>query len=90
MSENATAIFEMPSPPESPVRCMACVTRACETIGQFPGVAHVECDAASSALRIEFDAGRVTEADLSAEMERFGLELAESVRHAAWRVTGLD
>jgi len=41
-------------------------------------------------VRIEFDPARVTEADLAVEMDRFGMELADSFRHAAWRITGLD
>lgn len=90
MSENATATFELPSAQASPLRCAACATRACEALGQVPGVSKVDCDSAGSSVRVEFDPARVSEADLSVEMERFGLELAESVHHAAFRVAGLD
>jgi hypothetical protein len=53
-------------------------------------VLRVECDAGGGTVRVEFDPARVTESDLSVAMGRLGLELGQSVRHAAWRVTGLD
>jgi copper chaperone CopZ len=90
MSERASATFDLPSGPSAPLRCSACANRACEALGSVPGVARVDCDAAGAAVRVEYDPGRVSEADLAAEMEQFGLELAESVHHAAWRVSGLD
>jgi copper chaperone CopZ len=90
VSARAVATFALPVGDSSPVRCAACANRACEAIGQVPGVSKIECDAAGGSVRVEFDESRVAEADLAAEMDRFGLELASSVRHAAWRVTGLD
>jgi copper chaperone CopZ len=90
MSERATATFELPADEASRVRCMACAGRACEALGKVPGVSHVDCDAPGGMVSIEFDPARVGESDLQVEMERFGLELAESVRHEAWQVTGLD
>lgn len=90
MSERATAVFDLPAPQVASVRCIECASRACETLQSIPGVAKVECDTGSSSVSVEFDPARVTEADLGAELDRFGLELAQSTRHAAWRVTGLD
>lgn len=90
MNERASAVFDIPAPQVSRVRCMECAGKACETLKTVPGVAKVDCDAGASSVRVEFDPSRVTEADLAAELDRFGMHLAESVRHAAWRVTGLD
>ena len=90
MSDRASATFDSPGSVSSPLRCTACANRACEALGDVPGVAKVDCDASGATVRIEFDPARVSEADLTIEMERFGLELSESVRHAAWRITGLD
>lgn len=88
--EYATATFELPGAAPSAVKCTACSNRACQLLGAVPGVARVDCGSVGSQIRVEFDPERVTEEDLAVEMERFGLELAASVRHAAWRVTGLD
>lgn len=90
MSERASATFALPAAGTGAVRCTACGNRACESIGALPGVYRVECDAGGGAVRVEFDAARVTEDDLSAAMHQLGLELEKSVRHTAWRVTGLD
>lgn len=90
MSEHATAVFDLPQHEASPVRCVACANRACSALGGVPGVARVECDPLGASVKVEFDPGRVTQDDLVSQMDRFGLELAEVVRHAAWRVTGLD
>lgn len=88
--EHAVATFDVPGAVPSALRCTACSNRACTLLGELPGVARVDCGATGGEIRVEFDPGRITEADLAVEMERFGLELAEAVRHAAWRVTGLD
>lgn len=90
MSAHGTATFELPGARSAVVRCTACANRACEALGDVPGVSKVDCDAMASTVRVEFDARRVSESELVSEMERFGLELAESLRHEAWRVTGLD
>lgn len=90
MTDHATATFELPSTPVSSLRCTACANRACETLSGVPGVTKVDCDAVGSAVLVEYDPGRVSEADLTAEMERFGLSLTETVHHAAWRITGID
>lgn len=90
MSDRATATFELPTTAPSPVRCTACANRACEALGEVPGVARVDCDAVGATVSVEFDPSRVSEADLVVEMDRFGMDLAQSVRHEAWRITGLD
>lgn len=90
MSGHASATFELPASSGTSVTCAACANRACEAMGRVPGVMRVECDAAGQAVRVEFDTGRVSEADLAVEMERFGLELGSTLHHAAWRITGLD
>lgn len=90
MTERTTATFELPSAPVSTMRCTACANRACEALVDVPGVMRVDCDSAGTSVSVEYDPGRVSESDLVAEMERFGLSFAEAVRHAAWRVTGLD
>jgi len=90
VTERANATFELPHRSGATLRCAACANRACEALGDVPGVSRVECDAAGASVQVEFDPTRITEADLGSEMERFGLELAETVHHAAWRVTGLD
>jgi copper chaperone CopZ len=90
VSDHASATFELPSPQKSTLRCSACANRACEALGAVPGVSKVECDAAGVSVRVDFDPGRLSESDLAVEMERFGLELGETVHHEAWRITGLD
>lgn len=90
MSDRATATFEIPATQVSRVRCTACASRACEALGKVPGVTRVECDHQGGTVRVEFDPARITEADLALETERFGMAMAESVHHDAWRVTGLD
>ena len=90
MSDRASAVFDLPAPRVSRLACQECAGRACETLAGIPGVAKVECDAAGGSVQVEFDSARVTEADLLVELERFGMQLAESHRHAAWRITGLD
>ncbi len=90
MSDRGTATFELPSVQPGTLRCASCANRACEALGRVPGVAKVDCDVSGAAVRVEFDPARVSEAALAREMEGLGLEFADSVRHAAWRITGLD
>ena len=90
MSERTTATFDLPSVQVSRVRCSACASRACEALSELPGVTKVDCDLEASAVHVEFDPDRISEDDLAGETERLGLQLAERVRHVAWRVTGLD
>lgn len=90
MSEKASAVFDVPAPRVSRMRCVECANRACRTLGEVPGIAKVDCDSDASSVRVEFDPARISEADIAAELDRFGLELAESRRHAAWRIIGLD
>ena len=90
MTGHATATFDLPGDGSSRLRCSACAKRACEALGEVPGVARIDCDAAAGTVRVEYDPSRLSEADLSAEMDRFGLELSKSVHHAAWSVAGLD
>ncbi len=90
MSDRATATFDLGETVDSPLRCTACTSRACESLGRMPGVAKVDCDAKGAAVSVEFDPALISERDLAAEVERFGLEMASSVRHVAWRVIGLD
>lgn len=90
MSERASAVFDIPSPRVSRMRCVECANRACRTVGDVPGVLKVDCDSSATSVRVEFDPGRISESDIAAELDRFGLELAESTRHAAWRIIGLD
>ena len=90
MSDRAVATFDLPRDESSRLRCTACANRACEALRERVGVMRIDCDIPASAVRVEFDPSAVSERELAAQMERFGLELARSVRHAAWRVTGLD
>ena len=90
MTNRAVATFDLPGDESSRLRCTACANRACEALGDLVGVIKIDCDIPASAVRVEFDTTVVSEPELAAQMERFGLELARSVRHAAWRVTGLD
>lgn len=90
MSDRATASFDYPTTTSLPMKCAACSERACAAMQKVPGVFHVDCNATGGTVVIEFDASRLSESDLLIEMERFGLEHAETIRHAAWRVIGLD
>lgn len=85
----ATATFQIPAPRPPAPRCAECAARVCAALEQVPGVVRADCSSGSTVV-VEFDPARVSEAELAAEVERFGMELAESVAHAAWRVTGLD
>jgi len=87
----ASATFALPrAHAASSVRCERCGERACDSLAGVPGVLRTECDAAGQSVRVDFDPARVSEADLEAMLAGFGLELAASVGHAAWRITGLD
>ena len=88
-AQRAIATFTVPVPAEQGVRCAECVSRVCAQVETVPGVARVECDPRGT-MRVEYDLTRVSEADLSAATERYGLELAGVYEHAAWHVTGLD
>jgi len=90
MSAQASATFELPQPPASRVRCLECAGRACEALSALPGVTKVECDPSGGAVRVDFDPERTTEADLAMSLHGFGMELAETLHHVAWRITGLD
>ncbi len=50
----------------------------------------VECDPGGSAVRVDYDDARISEGELAEDLDRFGYDLSAAVRHAAWRVTGLD
>lgn len=90
MSATATATFDIPSPAVGRVRCADCAARACEALSGVPGVLSTDCDRAGGTVRVEFDAARISESDLAAQLKAFGIELAERTGHAAWRITGLD
>ncbi len=55
-----------------------------------PGVMRVECDPSGGAVRIDYDDERISEGELAEDLDRFGYDLSSAVRHAAWRITGLD
>ncbi|MBI5232159.1 MAG: heavy-metal-associated domain-containing protein [Coriobacteriales bacterium] len=90
MTERASATFTLQGPRSDRARCMACAERVCESLQQVPGVGKVECNPSAGAVVVEYDAERVSEADLIAEVEHFEMTLAESVGHASWRISGLD
>ena len=90
MSSRVSATFALPAPGHETVRCLECASRVCESLQEVPGVARVECGASGTEVLVEFDPGRIGEADIAEEMRQFGLELADEFAHAAWRITGLD
>lgn len=90
MSDRASAVFDIPAPEASVVRCAECASRVCDSLRDVPGVHNVDCDGAGASVRVEYDPDRVSESDLEAEVSRFGAELGRGIAHAAWRVTGLD
>jgi copper chaperone CopZ len=90
MSSRVSAIFAIPAPGRDAVRCLECANRVCEALQDVPGVARVECGSTGSDVLVEFDPGRIGEAEIAHEMRQFGLELASELGHAAWRISGLD
>lgn len=91
MSDRATATFELPAAPiGGSVRCERCAERVCTSLDEVPGVVRVDCDPSGSSVSVEFDPVRVSESEIAALLRGFGLELASSMRHAAWRIVGLD
>ena len=88
-AQRAIATFTIPVHAEQGVRCAECASRLCAQVEVLPGVTRVECDPGGT-MRVEYDLTRVSEADLSAATERYGLELAGVYEHAVWHVTGLD
>ena len=87
--QHSIATFTIPVHAEKGVRCAECAARVCAQVEAMPGVARVECDPRGS-MRVEYDSGRVSESDLAAATDRYGIELAGVYRHAVWHVTGLD
>ncbi len=84
----ATVVLPVPIPAGE--RCRVCVERLREVVDALPGVGSVAIDPAASLLTLEFDAGRITCEAVVAEVERLGHEVSTSIRHAFWRITGLD
>ncbi len=85
-----SATFEIPANPETSVRCLGCAQRVCEALQDVPGVMRVDCDPTGGGVRIDYDDDRITERELTDDLDRFGYDLSTAVRHAAWRITGLD
>ncbi len=85
-----SATFEIPTQAESPVRCLGCAERVCQAMQDVPGVMRVECDPNGGAVRVDYDDERITESELAEDLDRFGYDLSSAIRHAAWRITGLD
>ncbi len=85
-----SATFEIPASPETSVRCLGCAQRVCEALQDVPGVMRVDCDPTGGAVRIDYDDERISEGELTEDLDRFGYDLSTAVRHAAWRITGLD
>jgi copper chaperone CopZ len=85
-----SATFEIPGSAESAVRCLGCAERVCQALQEVPGVMRVECDPSGGAVRVDYDDERITEGELSEDLDRFGYDLSSAVRHAAWRIMGLD
>jgi Zn2+/Cd2+-exporting ATPase len=70
--------------------CAPCVDRLRAAVASLPGVESVEADRRTSILTVVHDVAVLPEASVEAEVRRIGLEVAEGVAHASWRVTGLD
>lgn len=85
-----SATFEIPAHVDSSIRCLGCAERVCQALQEVPGVMRVECDPAGGAVRVDYDDDRITEGELAGDLDRFGYDLSSAVRHAAWRITGLD
>jgi Zn2+/Cd2+-exporting ATPase len=89
-AERASATFTLPSHAEGGTRCAQCSSRLCAQVEAMPGVLHVDCDARGASMRVDYDPGQVTEADLDDATRHYGAQLAGVYAHAVWRVTGLD
>ena len=87
--QRETATLELPTHAEKGVRCAECASRVCAQVEQLEGVMRVECDP-RGLMRVDYDASRISSADLEAETRRFGAELEGVYRHAMWRIGGLD
>ncbi|MDP2401048.1 MAG: HAD-IC family P-type ATPase, partial [Actinomycetota bacterium] len=70
--------------------CRSCAERLCETVDGLPGVGSVTVDPAGSSLTVVFDETLTTRETIVTGVERLGHEVAAAIRHASWRVSGLD
>jgi len=62
----------------------------CEALQGVPGVTRVQCDPQASSVDVEFDANSTSVDVLQARVSGLGRQVAETVAHAAWRISGLD
>ncbi|MDA3936525.1 MAG: heavy metal translocating P-type ATPase [Actinomycetota bacterium] len=74
----------------SPEHCSVCTSRLREAVDALPGVGSVDVDPALSLLTVSIDKGGPAADELAAQVERLGFDIAQSVGHASWRLTGLD
>ena len=70
--------------------CARCAEKLRCAVESIEGVESAELDTRGAQLTVVHDTARLTESGIEAEVERLGLELSETVAHAAWRIIGLD
>lgn len=87
--QRRTATLDLPVHAEKGMRCGECAARVCAQVEEIAGVLHVECDP-RGAVRVDYDAERLSVGDLEAATRRFGAELEGVYQHAMWRIGGLD
>lgn len=90
MDTTRTRTMKVPVTVPSGQQCAACVGRLREAVAGLPGVESVEVDPRTSTLTVLHDASVLSEEAVEAEARRLGLDLGETVAHAAYRLTGLD
>ena len=72
------------------VRCSQCIERLSGAIEQMHGVHTVVVDSRTWTLAVAYDPDLTTPDGLERAARKLGLEIGESVAHAAYRLTGLD
>ncbi|MFU8890571.1 MAG: heavy-metal-associated domain-containing protein [Anaerosomatales bacterium] len=72
------------------VRCSECIERLRSAIEQIDGVHAVVVDARTWTLSVNYDPDRTTPEGVESASRGLGLEIGQSVAHAAYRLTGLD
>lgn len=70
--------------------CTGCAERVCGAAAALDGVLAAECDMDAGTLEVTHDPRSLSARDLEAAVRRIAVEASDGVRHAAYRLTGLD
>lgn len=90
MPRMRTTDFDLTKLLSGPFYCTGCAERVCDAMLGAEGVESASCDLAGGTLTVTYDESALGASELEALVRRLGLEASERVKHAAYRLTGLD